>query len=259
MGGTENIDGHYRSVMRGERNIDGRAVEPLGRRVDGVLREPSLEDYKAVLRSYLRNDGRGIDEKEEWVRRIGTVPVYSSSRVVARFLLFCASEDAVPDESAVGLVRRGRRGCAPLSTLRHWGEFTVEHIAPQSGGGRREWNRDIFEDARTIHTLGNLTLLPEMENVVIGDKSWEIKRLMYACLCAERVEEFEERRQQLEREGGELTATAENVLDNARCLSICKSVALVEEEWSLEIIKERTKRLAELAWDRLAPWLGLLD
>ena len=92
----------------------------------------------------------------------------------------------MPDETAVGLVRRGRPGCAPLFTLGQWRDFTVEHIAPQSEDGGREWNRDIYEETRTIHTLGNLTLLPKMENVVIGARSWEIKRLHVCVSSGER-------------------------------------------------------------------------
>ena len=259
MGGTENIDGHYRNIMREEREVDGRTVAPLARRIDGTIREPALEDYIARLKAYLREEGEGIHEKEEWVRRIRTVGVYSSSRVVARFLLLCASDDAVAEEGAAGLVTRGRRGCAPLFTLRRWAELTVEHIAPQSESSRGSWSREIFEETRTIHTLGNLTLLPMMENVVVGDRSWPIKRMMYGCLCAETAEQFDERKRELEREGGELSATAEDVLNRSKYLPMCKSVALVDGEWSLEILESRTRRLAQLAWDRLAPWLDLVN
>ena len=257
MGGTENIDGHYRNIMREEREVGGRTVAPLARRIEGVMREPALDDYKARLRAYLREEGEGIHEKNEWVRRIRTVGVYAKSRIVARFLLLCASDDAVAEKGAAGLVTRGRRGCAPLFTLTQWAELTVEHIAPQSGSSRGAWNREIFEDPRTIHTLGNLTLLPMMENVVVGDRSWDIKRMMYGCLCAETTEEFEERKSELERGGGEVSATAEDVLNRAKYLPMCKSVALVDGEWSLEIVEARTERLAQLAWDRLAPWLEL--
>ena len=45
------------------------------------------------------------------------------------------------------------------------------------------------------------------------------------------------------------------VIENAEYLGLCKSVALYDKDWSLDIIEKRTRCFAELAWDRLAEWL----
>ena len=131
--------------------------------------------------------------------------------------------------------------------------FTVEHIAPQSQSSG--WEQNIFNEPQTVHTLGNLILLPGEENNIVGDKSWEHKRLMYSLLAADTHAEFDSIQAKLGAEGLTLSKTATEVLGNAGYLGICKSVAVFDKPWSLDIIQKRTQRFAELAWDRLAPWL----
>ena len=98
-------------------------------------------------------------------------------------------------------------------------------------------------------------MLPKEANNVIGNKSWEHKRLMYSLLCAETEEEFDNIKGELSTAGLTLSKTADEVLSNAKFLGICKSVALYDQPWWLEIIERRTECFAGLAWDRLAPWL----
>ena len=254
-GGTENIDSHYRDIMRAGINIKGGRIPPLARRPNGRSGALSLANYKKALCLILEHKG-GVSEKGEWVRLVSRTGIYEHSSVLARFLLFCASDEAVPDEVEKGLIKRGRPGCAPMLKLDQWKNdayFTVEHIAPRSPS--TGWESEIFDESQTVHTLGNLTLLPSEANNIIGNKSWKHKRLMYKLLASETPEEFDGIREQLDTDGLVLSKTAGEVLDNAQYLGICKSVALFDELWSLGIIRKRTQRFAELAWDRLAPWL----
>ena len=64
-------------------------------------------------------------------------------------------------------------------------------------------------------------------------------------------------RETLGNAGLTLSKRANEVISNAKYLGLCKSIAIYDKEWSLEIIEERTRCLAELAWDRLAKWLDL--
>ena len=116
-------------------------------------------------------------------------------------------------------------------------------------------NLTYYNDHRNIHLLGNLILLPKDVNNIIANRSWQHKRLMYRLLAAETQLEFDEISLELGKEGLVLGNTAANVLANSKYLGICKSVGIVEGTWSLKIIEERTRCLAGLAWDRLAPWL----
>lgn len=254
-GGTENIDSHYRDIMRSGANIGSETIPPLARRPNGKAGAVSLANYKKALRLILEHKGH-ISSKDEWVKQVSRTGIYQHSAVLARFLLFCASDDAVPDHVEKGLIERGRPERAPMLRLGQWNNeayFTVEHIAPQSVN--TGWEANIYHEPQTVHTLGNLILLPGEENNIIGDKSWEHKRLMYSLLAADTQAEFDAISRDLGAAGLTLSKTATEVLGNARYLGMCKSVAAYNHPWSLEIIENRTKRFAELAWERLEPWL----
>jgi Protein of unknown function (DUF1524) len=254
-GGTENIDSYYRDIMRSGVTIGGETIPPLARRSDGKSGALSLSNYKKALRLIMQHNA-GIQTRDEWTKLGFRIGVYQHSSVLARFLLFCASDDAVPDKAEKGLIERGRPDLNPMLKLSQWGNeayFTVEHIAPQSQNGG--WEPDIFDKPQTVQTLGNLILLPQEENNVICNKSWENRRLMYGLLSAETSAQFDIIKAKLGAAGLTLSKTAGEVLSNAKYLGICKSVALYDQPWSLDIIQKRTQRFAELAWDRLAPWL----
>ena len=256
-GRTENIDSHYRAIMGGV-DIAGEAIPPLARRPKGKSGVLSLVNYKKALQLILEHKG-AIQNKDEWVKCVSRMGIYEYSVVLTRFLLFCASDNAVPDEDEdeKGLIKRGRPERNPMLKCDQWGNdayFTVEHIAPQSQ--RDGWEQDIFDEPETVHTLGNLILLPSEENNIIGNRSWEHKQLMYRLLASETEEEFNNIKEKLSPVGLTLSNKATDVLDNAKYLGICKSVSLFDDEpWSLDIIQKRTQRFAELAWDRLEPWL----
>ena len=254
-GGTENIDSHYRDIMRSGMNINGEAIPPLARRPNGRSGALSLVNYKRAMQVILEHKA-DVRTKEKWVELVSRIDIYLHSIVLARFLLFCASDDAVPDASYKGLIERGRAGCSPMLKLSQWNNnvyFTVEHIAPQSQSAG--WEKDIFTEPENVHKLGNLLLLPAEENNIVGNKNWEHKRLMYRLLASETKTEFDKIKAEVGAAGLTLSKTAGVVLDNAKYLGICKSVALFEKPWCLDIIQERTRRFAELAWDRLYPWL----
>ena len=254
-GGTGNIDSHYRDIMRSGVNMGGETVPPLAKRPNGKSGALSLVNYKKALRLILKHKG-SIQKKEDWVSSVSCKGIYQYSSVLARFLLFCASEDAIPDTLHKGLIERGRIGKCPMLGLDQWNNnsyFTIEHIAPHSQNAG--WELDIYNEPHTVDKLGNLILLPSKENNIIGNKSWEHKRLMYRLLAADTPAEFDRIKSEFSSAGLKLSKTADEVLSNAQYLGICKSVALFDEAWSLDIIQRRTRRLAELAWDRLAPWL----
>ena len=250
-GGTDNIDSHYREIMR----TGVEQISPLARRPNGTSGALSLANYKKALRAILKRNGP-FGTKDEWIKLASKIAVYRHSSVLARFLLFCATDDAVPDETEDGLIVRGRRDRNPMLRLCQWNNdayFTVEHIAPDSP--RNGWEPSIYNDPNTVHTLGNLILLPEDVNNIIGNKSWEHKRLMYRLIAADTHEEFDNICKGLTKVGLNISKKADEVLENAEYLGICKSVSSVEDAWSIGIIEKRTRRFAELAWDRMEPWL----
>ncbi len=255
MGNTRNIDSHYRDVMRSGIKSDNEHVPPLARCPNGTSGIVSIVNYKNALRLILKNKGK-IDNKKDWVDLASTIAIYEHSRSLTRFLIFCASDDTVPDKNNKGLLEKGKQGIDPLLTLKQWNDeayFTVEHIAPQSSN--TDWDENIYNDSKTVHTLGNLTLLPKNENEILADRSWKHKKLMYSLLSAETMAEYDNLLPQLEKVGLNLSKKADEVLSNAKYLGLCKSIALYDEKWSLKIVEDRSRCLAGLAWDRLEKWL----
>ena len=256
-GGTANIDNHYRAIMRTGVQFAGETRPPLARRPPDKSSELSLTNYKRALAITLKEKGH-ISDKDEWIAAISRVDVYNSSASLARFLLFCASDDTVADVDNGGLIKAGRPGTNPMLTLNRWNDdayLTVEHIAPLSKN--EGWREDIYSNPLLVNTLGNLTLLPGAENELLGSKSWIHKRAVYRLLTTKTQEEFDLQAATLEKIGLTLSKDAVTILSNARYLGLCESIAMVEEEWSAQMIEERTKCLAGLAWDRLALWLHL--
>jgi len=242
--------------MRSGIHSGGEETPPLSKRPNGKTGALSITNYKKALRSILRHKGK-IGSKNDWIKAISNHGVYQHNVVLTRFLLFCASDDAVVDSDEKGLIKRGRRGRRPMLTLDRWydeGYFTVEHIAPQSGANLG-WESDIYTEPKLVHLLGNLTLLPKEENSVIGSRSWGHKRLMYSLLSSDTPGEFDAIKSKLSAAGLTLSKSADEVLTKSSYLEICKSIIAYDQAWNLGIISKRTERFADLAWERLEPWL----
>ncbi len=253
-GKTQSIDSHYRDIMRPGINLNNENdIPPLARCPDGKFGTVSITNYKKALQHVLKHKGN-IHCREDWVKLASSVPIYQYSRPLTRFLVFCASDGSVP--SGNGLLTRGRIGINPFFKMDMWNNnayFTVEHVAPQSL--KTGWNIEIYNDPTTVHTLGNLILLPENANSAIGNKSWKHKKLMYSLLSAETKEDYSLVLEELRKVGLNLSNRADEAIENAGYLGLCKSIALYDEEWSLDIIEKRSRCLAGLAWDRLEEWL----
>ncbi|GGV54106.1 hypothetical protein GCM10010293_67820 [Streptomyces griseoflavus] len=254
FGGTHGIDNIYRKLMAHDPQTNGARFARFGQKLTIV---PPAEDMLRFLRQQLQSEG--IAEKNQWVAKAAATPVYSSSRHLTKLLLLAASNDSAPDEERRGLVIRGRDGLLSTLNLDRWtdaGFSSIEHVAPQNAGVNG-WDPKIYEDSATIHVLGNLTLLPKVENSLASDRSWELKRLMFRALSAKTVEEAERTLALASHEGISLGDGAEAIIRRARHLPLVSSLAQRDEDWKEEFIRERSERLCSLAWDSLAPWLDL--
>ncbi|MGV9251775.1 GmrSD restriction endonuclease domain-containing protein [Streptomyces sp. NPDC003697] len=254
FGGTHGIDNIYRKLMAHDPQASGPRFARFGQELTTV---PPVEDMLSFLRQQLQSEG--IAEKEQWVAKAAATPVYSSSRHLTKLLLLAASNDSAPDDEQQGLIVQGRGGLLSTLNLDRWNDASfssIEHIAPQNASVNG-WDPKIYEDSATIHVLGNLTLLPKVENSSASDRSWELKRLMFRALSARTVEEAEKTLALASREGISLGDGAEAIIRRARHLPLVSSLAQREEDWTEKFIRERSERLCSLAWDSLAPWLGI--
>ena len=251
IGGTSTtIDTKYRQVL--SEKIDGK-YGPMAVRPKKHVSSVSVLNYKKALSYFLQSENVG--NKDKWVNAVVNQPIYNQ-KTVARYLLFLSSHDAVVDNGVPGLIKAGRKGVLPMLTAQHWHDksyLTLEHIAPQSN--QSGWSTDIYEDLGKISALGNLTLLPGAENSVIGNRSWKHKRLFYSILSAKTQEDFDKGKAECGKIGLTISLKAQDVLDNAKYLPMCESLAAKTNDWTADFIDTRSKRLAELAWDRLNAWL----
>ncbi|MFI5899824.1 DUF262 domain-containing protein [Streptomyces cyaneofuscatus] len=253
FGGTHGIDNIYRKLMAYDAKNGGPRFPRFGQQLTTV---PPVGEMLSFLQQQLQAEG--IGGREQWAARAASTPVYTSSRQLTRLLLLAASSDSAPDEGRPGLVTQGRKGLLNTLSLDRWNgaDFaTIEHIAPQHPGAGG-WGTKIYEDSTTVHTLGNLTLLPKVENSSASDRSWELKRLMFRALSATTVEEAEKTLAVASSEGISLGQGAEAIIQRARYLPLVSSLAKRNEQWTEEFIRERSERLCSLAWDSLASWIG---
>lgn len=255
--GTDNIDMHYRNLM--SQGCPAVGMPPLCR-VDAKGRgnsAPSSDLLKAALRHVLKADG-SIESKEDWVKAASRLPAYQNQRDITRLVLLAAAHDSAVDKSEPGLTVRGKPDLLPMLNFKRWRDEasqTVEHIAPSTASDG--WEENLYEDAETIQRLGNLTLLPKSENSSASNGSWQKKRLIYKVLSAETADELDPLLKQAKAEGLEISKSTAELLAESKHLPMVKAIASVEGAWTLELLDKRSIRIAELAWGRFAPWLGL--
>ena len=256
-GGTSNIDAQYRALMAGSRMVE--AALSL-RRPDGSPNAmPTLAQLQRSLWSLLGQQRGSITTKEGWVSAAAQQAIQASNAKVARFLLMSACNNSVADPDAPGLLASQGRGNLELMTAEQWYDealLTVEHVAPENG--REHWPSDIYEtDERTVDQLGNLTLLPRLENDALADRDWTHKRAMLAIFAAESIPEAERAMQAATQMGLTISNRIRALVEAGRTLPLCRPLSTFNGPWDADFISRRSRRLAEMAWDTMTPWLGV--
>nr|7DRR_A Chain A, SspE protein [Streptomyces yokosukanensis]7DRR_B Chain B, SspE protein [Streptomyces yokosukanensis]7DRR_C Chain C, SspE protein [Streptomyces yokosukanensis]7DRR_D Chain D, SspE protein [Streptomyces yokosukanensis] len=254
FGSTAGIDGVYRSLMT---HVVEEGMPRFARFERDLTEVPPVEALQSYLKEQLRSEG--IYDKQQWVARAAMTPVYQHSKPLTRLLLLAASQNSTPDSATPGLVVRGKSGLLETLELERWNDeafATIEHVAPQAPSSNGSWNADLYEDPELINRIGNLTLLPAVENASASNRAWHLKRLMFRALSAATVEEAEKTLADAEAQGLRLGSGAGEIVRQARYLPLVAALAQREEEWTAEFVEARSQRLCSLAWDALTPWLG---
>ena len=257
-GRTARIDSDFRNLMKQGEKGQGRPL-CLGPRMTNEL--ISVEALREIFRNYLRARRIGVEDKASWIRQVKEVEFgnQAAPRPLCRFLLLAAAHNARADESRPGLLTvEGVIPSAELDFLSHrnWIDekyATLEHVAPDAGsnGG---WDRKIYDQHYTRHTIGNLVLLPEKENQSIGNADWNRKKVFYSVLSGRTSLERENLIESASTEGLRFGKKTLTLLHNQVHLNMLDPLARVDE-WSEEFINNRTENLLELAWNQIAPWL----
>ena len=248
---TANIDGHHRNLMTGF-DVDGSLLGPYCRRpATGAAQSPHPDAVAGDLRKILEAKG-GINDRETWVAKASELAHGSQgNKALLRYALLGAYHDAIPG-APPEMVQGGVAGSSPtLTAVWYDAALTVEHIAPQTPlSGDNSFGDQIYRESR-VHRLGNLTLLPQKENRILGNQPWPEKQ-RYFKVFAER--DLRTRARQVD--ALDLRPATSDLLSE-RFVPFCADLAEVESnQWTEADIAERGKCLAELIWDRFAPSLG---
>ena len=255
-GGTAGIDSEFRRMM-GYKPASGAPTFCAGQDWSNDL--PDASTLKAELRNrYLKLKPCDATDRAAWVDQTRAKPLAEHSRPLCRVLLLAAAHNARPDPAAPGLLTR--QDIVPseeLDYLSHakWSSdlyATVEHVAPDSDS-QGLWDSAIYGDD-TKHSLGNLVLLPLPENAMIGNAGWTKKKLLYRAFTAPTEPEKQNAVQEARANGLSFSKKAMDLLTANQRLPMLESLNTVDV-WDRAAIEQRSKRLMELAWDQIWPWL----
>lgn len=163
-------------------------------------------------------------------------------------------------EGNYGLMKTSRTGISPYMTLEKWnaGDVkTIEHIAPQTNDGN--WDDSIYDiEKPLVHTLGNLTLLPQDINSSVGNKGWKEKYLYYLCISTKEQDVLDEINNKAKEIDVELNPNTVSLLQNCTYNTHMSPVISAYEhgtEWNAGLIQKRTERILDIAWEFFHKWL----
>ncbi|MDE0115736.1 MAG: DUF262 domain-containing HNH endonuclease family protein [bacterium] len=212
---------------------------------------PEAVEVQGALRGILLGKLK-ITSTEDWVNLVGAQSVYQTEKALARYLILLAHDDAIEDSESPGHCRRGARGCGPTLNVATWkANYSIEHMAPQSfNAADTTYERAIYDDG-LVDRLGNLLLLPAGINQVIGNRSWPDKRVIYQVLSNS---DPDKRQDGLKNAGlTNIGRKATELIESGDYMPFCQFVGSLppDENLSADFVRERGRRLARLAWDRL--------
>ena len=244
---TASLDAIYRALMT---NLC------VGINTENSILE--ISKLKLKLIKTLEGSPTAIYGKFDWVKKVSEQP-FQGKKHLAKFLILAAAHKSEIDKSNPGLLMRKktirRSDERDHLTYRKWKDETcktIEHIAPVSP--QNGWDTEIYNSQFLKDFLGKMILLPAKENARAGNKSWPIKKTFYRALIAHDKDEAKEIFAKAKKDGYLVPKKTEKLVLEGGRLALLDPISEVES-WSADLIRKRTKNIAELAWDTIAPWL----
>lgn len=256
--GTGNIDSQYRAVMAGDSITN---MGPLARHWASpdetkILPGVSAEALKTELAARLSDPKHGgIQNLATFLVAAASLPLYSLSRPLTRFLLLAAYHDTSEDVANPGLIVPGKVGVAPCFTSDGWFDqthLTIEHIAPQQETAG--WDQGFYSEKEIVHRLGNLVLAPGAANSSLSSRPWNEKKVLYAALGAPTADEA---KFVLEHSGLDFAQSTGELAELSRYLPHLRSLGQRSDDWDAEFMDQRAEVLLRLVYAQLKDWLGL--
>lgn len=249
---TSGIDDVHRSLIKS--GLPAAGLPPLARSSTAVGDLPAVKDLRRALRAVLASK-LNVTNATGWSSLVNAQQIYDTARILARYILLCAHDDAINDRFAKGHLIRGAHGTWRTRSLEVWRDhYSVEHIAPQRKRSTDSSYATALYDEGDINRLGNLTLLPPELNGLVGNQPWPFKRDVFKM-----VSKTSPRQRVAALKKGQLYqlgAKSKALLESSDFMPFCKFVSQYPAG-SIDrgYVTERGRRLAELAWERL--WADL--
>ena len=254
-GYTEGIDSELRRVME----VSHFALCRARAQTD----EPkSVEELKNHLISLLEKKfNKKLDDREHWVSITSKIPLYKRSRPLVRFMIFAANDNAEPSINEAGMLQPstkipivGQKGFLNIELWNDEGYRTIEHVAP-SNENSADWDESIYSGENSAKdVIGNLVLLPSLENSVVSNANWQKKKLLYNALANSDKSAVEGWIGKAKQQNINLPKKVEDNLKKQYGLSLLNSITEVQI-WNHAFVIARSRNLCELCWDRIRPWL----
>lgn len=254
-GGTDGIDTKFRNLVAGleSANFKGFTIKNVE---DYDL--PEISDINSYLVSQLNCKSLrfGINCKDQWVAHVSQQAIYNFSRPLTKFLLMVGHTHTQID--CAGLPTRQDTTAADDRDFITWHKWkneiydTIEHVAPQQGA-REDWPR-IYDNPSLKNCLGNLVLLPGIQNSQIGNDSWNKKRLFFNMLTENSISGREKALKEAENSGIRFSKKISESLIQATRSSMLDGISQ-RQVWDAEHVLQRSERLSSLCWDTFISWL----
>ena len=247
-GGTDNIDNAFRSIMSKKPTGFDKLCTGIS---DAGVHTHALwpvDTLKNILLKELDTKFVGsIGTSENWLKEAAGQPLADQSKPLCRFLLLAAANCATvltePPKNGLWEKDNGDSSKRYLSydVWRDENYKVMEYVAPEKSNS--SWSNNIYSNRDTIHTLGNLVVLPVKDNTHVRKMGWEDKQGYYLALANKNEEHLKTEYK--------VPANVRRRITEISMLNFTEKVG----SWNLQFIKNRSKNIAYLARQELLGWL----
>lgn len=255
-GNTAGIESIYRGLMNQGRPNKNDDSLPLKTGINGTNELLDADNFKSYLVEWLDRGKYGVSNKKDWLDKSIHIGLYNQSKELCKFLILSAIHNSRQNKLDKTILNKVKQS-PELDYLRikMWDSdlfSTLEHIAPQSK--KDQWDEKIYHNNYTVHTVGNLTLLPNLENTFAGNKSWEYKSTLYKACNAKDADELDEIIKDAKGKGINFSSKLITSLKKGEHMPYLDSI-IAADSWDKDHIEERSKNILSLVWEEISPWL----
>lgn len=261
---TDSIDMVFRKFL------NGNSAHSVLHCPDNQLNADALR--KHLQQHYCSRKNQKCD-LQTWTVALKGAAVAKDRPTLARFLQMIYVEFSnVNSLSPIGArqaIRRLKNKQNSMLNTDDWHALSaleLEHILPQTTKGTA-WEKFLadckndVDRGRRINQLGNITFLPKVVNIKVGNHKWATKKAFYVALADDVGDVL-----------AKLVANKKAFqIGNKELAKIKKNKPLLQEfaqsewpkgfealnAWSRDTIDKRTEAIAAIVWPRLCDWLGM--